>query len=194
MLNLGQNWQFVVPCDLEIWCMTLKTIGHIFNTTSSFVHHFKAVGEFKLELQSANPQFGSKSAIFFVRCDLEIWWMTLKNNRAPLLCCLKLCALLHSHQWIQTRVTVRKHPIWVKIDVCFSVPCDLEIWQMTLNKANLRDLIAATGLVILLKMDQNRQFFSLCDLKIWWMTPKNNRAPLLCYFKLFASFRSHWWI
>ena len=23
---------------------------------------------------------------------------------------------------------------------------------------------------------------------------KNNRAPLLCYFKLFASFRSHWWI
>ena len=62
------------------------------------------------------------------------------------------------------------------------------------NKANLRDLIAATGLVILLKLDLNRRFFSLCDLEIWWMTPKNNRAPLLCYFKLFASFRSHWWI
>ena len=42
------------------------------------------------------------------------------------------------------------------------------------NKANLRDLIAATGLVILLTLD--------------------DRAPLLCYFKLFASFRSHWWI
>ena len=62
------------------------------------------------------------------------------------------------------------------------------------NKANLRDLIAATGLVILLKLDLNRRFFSTCDLEIWWMTPKNNRAPLLCYFKLFASFRSHWWI
>ena len=62
------------------------------------------------------------------------------------------------------------------------------------NKANLRDLIAATGLVILLKLDLNRPFFSPCDLEIWWMTPKNNRAPLLCYFKLFASFRSHWWI
>ena len=24
--------------------------------------------------------------------------------------------------------------------------------------------------------------------------PKNKRAPLLCYFKLFASFCSHWWI
>ena len=63
-----------------------------------------------------------------------------------------------------------------------------------INKANLRDLIAATGLVILLKLDLNRRFFSPCDLEIWWMTPKNNRAPLLCYFKLFASFRSHWWI
>ena len=61
------------------------------------------------------------------------------------------------------------------------------------NKANLRDLIAATGLVILLKLDFNRRFFSPCDLEIWWMTPKNNRAPLLCYFKLFASFCSHWW-
>ena len=63
-----------------------------------------------------------------------------------------------------------------------------------LNKANLRDLIAASGLVILLKLALNCQFFSPCDLEIWWMTPKNNRAPLLCYFKLFTSFRSHWWI
>ena len=62
------------------------------------------------------------------------------------------------------------------------------------NKANLRDLIAATGLVILLKLDSNHRFFSPCDLEIWQMTPKNNRAPLLCYFKHFASFRSHWWI
>ena len=32
------------------------------------------------------------------------------------------------------------------------------------NEANLRDLIAATGLVILLKLDWNRRFFSPCDL------------------------------
>ena len=36
------------------------TIGHLFCTTSSFVHHVKAIGEFKLELQSGNAQFGSK--------------------------------------------------------------------------------------------------------------------------------------
>ena len=38
----------------------LKTIGHFIYTTSSFVHHFKSIGEFKLDLQSRNAQFGSK--------------------------------------------------------------------------------------------------------------------------------------
>ena len=52
----------------------------------------------------------------FVPCDLEIWWMTMENNRAPLLCCFKLCATFHSHRWIQTGVAVRKRPIWVKFD------------------------------------------------------------------------------
>ena len=56
----------------------------------------------------------------FVPCDLEIWWMTLENNRASLLCCFKLCATFHSNQWIQTGVTVRKRPIWVKFDDFFS--------------------------------------------------------------------------
>ena len=84
-----------------------KTIGQLFYATLTFVHHFKAIGEFKLELQSGNAQFGSKSTIF-LPCDLEIWRMILKNNRAPLLCCFKLCASFHSHQWNQTKVTVRK--------------------------------------------------------------------------------------
>ena len=52
----------------------------------------------------------------------------------------------------------------------FVVSHDHEIGHMTLNKANLRDLIAATGLVILLKLDSNHWFFSPCDLEIWWMT------------------------
>ena len=77
---------------------------------------------------------------------------------------------------------------------CFFVSCDLEICKMILNKANLRDLIAATGLVILLKFDPNHRFFSLCDLEIWWMTLENHRAPLLYYIKLCASFQIHRWI
>ena len=42
----------------------LKTIGHLFYATSSFVHHFVAIGEFKLELQSGNAQSRSNSTIF----------------------------------------------------------------------------------------------------------------------------------
>ena len=34
-----------------------KTIGHLFFAVSSFVQHFIAIGEFKLELQSGNAQF-----------------------------------------------------------------------------------------------------------------------------------------
>ena len=57
---------------------------------------------------------------FFYPCDLEIWRMTFKNNRSPLLCYFKLCVSFHSHWWIQTWVTVRKRLIWVKIDDYFS--------------------------------------------------------------------------
>ena len=64
----------------------------------------------------------------------------------------------------------------------------------SLNKANLRDLIAATGLVILRKLDSNHRFFGVHDLQIWWMTSQNNRAPVLCYVKLCALFQSHQWI
>ena len=77
--------------------------------------HFRAIGEFKLELQSGNAQYGSKSAIF-VPWVLGIWRKTPKINWTHLLCCFKLCASFHSHQWIQTGVTVRKRPIWVKIE------------------------------------------------------------------------------
>ena len=54
---------------------------------------------------------------FLEPCDLEIWRMTLKNNRAPLLCCFQLCAWFHCHMWIQTGVRVRKRLSWVLTSV-----------------------------------------------------------------------------
>ena len=62
------------------------------------------------------------------------------------------------------------------------------------NKANLRDLIAATGLVILLKLDSNRWLISPSDLEIRWMTWKSNKAPLWYYIKLWSSFQIDRWI
>ena len=41
-----------------------KTIGHLFYATSSFVQHFVAIGEFKLELESGNAQSGSNLMLF----------------------------------------------------------------------------------------------------------------------------------
>ena len=87
---------------------------HLFCATSSFLHHFIAIGQFKLELQSGNHKIVSKSAIF-VPCDFEIWQMTFKTYRSPLLCYFKLRAWFHSHQSIWNIVTVRKCQIRVKI-------------------------------------------------------------------------------
>ena len=53
---------------------------------------------------------------FLEPCDLEIWRMTLQNNRVPLLCYFKLCASFHTHWWFQISVTGRKRSIQVKID------------------------------------------------------------------------------
>ena len=66
---------------------------------------------------------------FLEPCHLAIWCMTLKNNRAPLLCYFKLYASFRSPQWIQAGVTVRKSPIWVKIDDFFSrVTLQFDVW------------------------------------------------------------------
>ena len=61
---------------------------------------------------------------FLEPCDLEIWRMTLKNNRAPLLCYFKLCARFHCHMWFQTGVTVRKRLRWVLTSVTLTFDLD----------------------------------------------------------------------
>ena len=53
------------------------------------------------------------------RCDLVIWGMAFKNNRAHLLCYIKFCASFQSHRWSQTYVTVRELSIRVKISHFF---------------------------------------------------------------------------
>ena len=85
---------------------------------------------------------------FFGPCDLQIWWMTSKNNRAHLLYYIKLCASFQTH-WGYSNCS-----------------CSPETFNL----------------------GQNWRFSVLCDLEIWWMTLTNNRAPLLCYFKLCKSF------
>ena len=75
-LNLSQNQRFFFThLNFKFYRVHWKTIGHLFYTTLSFAHHFKAIGEFKLELQSGNAQFGSKSSTF-----CPVWPWNLKDD------------------------------------------------------------------------------------------------------------------
>ena len=130
-----------------------KTIGHLFHTTSSFVHHFKSIGELKLKLQSGNTQFGSKLAIF---CPVWPWNLMDDHGKQQ-----GTSSILHQALCIISNPSVNSN------------------WNYSPEMLNL---------------GQNGQFFVPCNLEIWLMTLQNNRAPLLCHFKLFVSFHTHWWI
>ena len=56
------NFSAHVTVKFDGW--PCKTIGHLFYATSSFVHLFVPIGEFKLKLQSGNAQSGSNWMIF----------------------------------------------------------------------------------------------------------------------------------
>ena len=123
-----------------------KTIGRLFSVASSVVHHFKAIGEFKLKLQSGNAQFGSKSAIFYP--------VTLKFDGWPL--------------------KTKGHLFYVASSFVYHFKSISE-FNLKLQSRNPQ-------------FGSNSGFIVPCDLEIWRMTLKNNRAPLLCCFKLYASF------
>ena len=116
-----------------------KTMGHLFYAMSNFVHYFKAISEFKLELQPGNAQFGSKSMIFLSCVNLKFdgWhWKTIGHLFYATSSLLyhfiaigqfKLGLQTGNTQFgskstifvpweIQTGVTVRKHPIRINID------------------------------------------------------------------------------
>ena len=74
---------------------------------------------------------------FLEPCDLEIWRMTLKNNRAPLLSIIKLYASFHHHMWIQTGVTVRKR----LSGVVTSVTLTFDLWPWPFAWTSLLSLV-----------------------------------------------------
>ena len=118
------------------------------------------------------------------------WWQHGTDTA-----CLTHCGLVMHSEWTRgcfTNVSwaLQKIP-WNLCIALIKLLGRISMWN--LNKANLRDLIAATGLVILLKFHPIHRFFNLCDLEICCMTLKNNMAPLLYYIKLCVSFQIHRW-
>ena len=113
MLNLGKSRPIFGLCDLAIWQMARK-IGHLFYASSSLVLYFVAISELKVELQSGNAHLGRNHRHFGL-CDMKIWQMTSKINRAPILCHCKSCASFRSHLWIHAGASVRDADSWDKI-------------------------------------------------------------------------------
>ena len=105
-LNSGQNWQFFVMSDLEIWWITVKNNGVPFLYYQTLCIISKPWVKIQFgELQSGNAQFGSVSN--FLSCvTLKFDGWPCKTHRTPLLYCIKLCASFQSHQWIKTWVAV----------------------------------------------------------------------------------------
>ena len=113
---------------------------------------------------------------FFSLWELEVWQMTYNNNRAPLLCHIKLCASFDSHLLIQTGVKIWKHLIWVKIiDFSTRLTLDFEGWPCK----TIGYLFYATASFVHhakaiwrygLEMPKLGHYFFTCDLDLWSLT------------------------
>ena len=113
-----------VTSKFDLW--PWKTIGHLFYATSSFAHYFVAIGEFKLELQSGNAQFGSNSTIFLAvspwnfKDDLEKQYGTSSKHHQAV-CIISLPYVNSNWSYGQERAKWG-HDI-----------CDLDLWPLTLT-------------------------------------------------------------
>ena len=117
---------FFIRVTLKFDGWPSKTIGHLFYATSSFVQHFIAIGEFKLELQSGNAQTGSNSAIFSavwpwnLTDDLEKQFGTSPKQHQAI---CTISSLYVNSNWSYSPETVK-----LGRDLC-----DLDLWPLTLT-------------------------------------------------------------
>ena len=121
LLQLDSNRQFFGPYYLDIWRTSSKNSKAPLLSTPIFAPLFKAIGKFKLHLQSGYAKFESKLPMFCPMWASNLW-MTLKTNRAPFLTISEFKLQLQS----------RNAQVVSKLAIC-CVARDLEIWQMTLK-------------------------------------------------------------
>ena len=137
-LNSGQNCQFLVPLNNEIWWIILEN-----NRNTSFILHqalciipkpwVNSNWSYSPEALNLgqNRQFLSRVTLKFYGCP----WKTIGHIFYSV---LKLCASFHSHHGIQTGVTVWKRPMWVKIDVFLSrVTLKFDRWPWKNKRSHL---------------------------------------------------------
>ena len=113
--------------------------------------HYNVIGIWR----PGNDQFWSKWAIY---CTVpsEIWQMTLKYNRTPVLTYFKISASFRSHWWIQNWVTVRTRLIWVQIGKYYC-PSTLKFDSSPLK--TIGHLLYATSSYV-------HNFVAICEVKL----------------------------
>ena len=142
----------------------------------------------------------------FGLCDLEIGPMALKNNRDLLPCLFQLCVSFHSHLCIWLGLTVWTIGLKLALQLLSAMTTKLDRWHWkTIGDISYASSSFMYHFLVISKFKFELQsgnaqirsilaFFASCDLEILHTTFKNSRASLLCFFKHYASFRSHQWI
>ena len=124
---------------------------------------------------------------FLEPCDLDIWRMTLKNNRAPLLSNFKLYASFHHHMWIQTWVTVRKRLSWVVT----SVTLTFDLWPWPFAWTLLWSLVITPETFMIIRwwehsqkgVTDRRTFFGMNKPTTWCKSGRVSLVSPSCLYK-----------
>ena len=83
--------------------------------------------------------------------DIEICQTTLKNNKAPLICHIKLYASCHRHMWIQTGFTVRKWLHWILTWVILT----FDLWPWPFSWTSLMPIVITPENVMMIRLEEH---------------------------------------
>ena len=126
-----------------------KTIGHLFYSTSSFVHIFVAIGEFKLELQSGIAQSGSNSMISRA---LWPWYLTYDLEKQQ-----GTSSQQHQTIWIISSYVNSNwsySPETAKLDCDL---CDLDIWSWPFAWTSLQPMAITPEKFVMIRLREHSQ-------------------------------------
>ena len=131
---------------------------------------------------------------FLESCDLEIWLITLKNNRAPLLSIIKLYA---SSSYVNSNWSYSPETVKLGVDLC-----DLDLWPWPFAWTSLLSLGITPENFMMIPWwehgekgvtdgQMDRRTDGLNQSYSCLVAAKNNRALLLSNIKPYVSFHHH---
>ena len=135
--------------------VTLKFDGWPWkNNRALFLYYFKLCASFDRHLwiqtvAVAETSHSGKNRRFF--CPMWPWNLTDDNNRAPLLCHIKLCKSLHQHLWIQTGITVLKRLNWVLTYLALT----FDLWPWLFAWTSLKSMVITPDNLMMIRWQEH---------------------------------------